>query len=674
MMEYDGSEQQKKSDAERPFEQRDVASSGGPDVMAVLGLGKTGPESQLEEMLFALGDPEWSVRAATLRKLGKLGTQAPVSALIAALKDEHEAVRSAAVRALGNLGRRAPIEPLQAMLPDSSWHVRTACIMALGKQRERVVDEPFIRALRDSDESVRAAAAWALGKQGERAPLAPLVSALQDPAWSVREAAVLALGERGGADVVGPLLTAHIDEDSSVRTAAETTLQQLYPEIEVEKRREEATDDAALDTVFQHLSEVELHGHADTQHLNRNTGSSVPDDEAIDSPAASDGKLLPLRRKTAFSRTIVEPGNGQDQRSAKRSRRRHPVLRVVGQILVAAMLIGIVVSWLGIAHLLRPSPGQIVSTASLVLSTRAVNDIAWSRDGRSLATAENGALWIWDTTRNAQQTPREVPLIGINARVLSLNWSTQNLQAIVMVGGQLQLVHIDNDSAGAPVTLPSLNEQGEPLIAWSANGQHFGIAMKGGDNRVELCDNSGRCQPPVFLDNFTGKITALGLTSDGTEIAAASDDRNSRDKNIQLWNSQGKLSGPFTNPVYRLSMASPIIALAWSPQNNWLAYESNQQQLEVWNRSSANSGYNNLNAPSLSKSIEEATLTWSPDGQHLASVTDGKQVQIWDVVSGNLLYTSAQQKGTIVDLAWSPDGKHLAITSADGMLAVWGIS
>ena len=678
-MEHDGSEQQKNTDAgqTRPAEQGDAANSGASEVMATFGLAKTArlSENQLEDLLFALNDPAWSVRVATLRALGKMGAQAPVAALVTALSDEHEEVRSAAVRALGNLGRRAPIESLQTMLHDDSWHVRTASVMALGKQRERVSSEPFISALHDSDESVRAAAAWALGKQGELAPLNPLVLALQDAAWSVREAAVLALGERGGDGVVGPLLAARMDEDSSVRSAAETTLQQVYPEIGLlaERRRDDALEGTPLETIFQHFSEVELRDHTVTEGLNGSADNEVLEDEEAAQPYDRQEHMRPLRGKRAFSRSLAEPVSGQIHQQTKTGRPRHPMVRIVGQLLVAAVLIGIIVSWASIAHLLRPSTGQLVATASLVLSTRAVNDVAWSHDGRDVATAENGALWIWDTTQNAQQMPREVPLVA-NARVLALNWSAQNPRVIILVGGQLELVQIENDSAGASVLLPRLNAQGDPLVAWSADGQHFAIAAKGGDQRVEFCDADGRCQPPVFLDRLTGNITALALTTDGTEIAAASDNSSSHDKNIQLWNSQGRLSGPFTDVTYHLSMAAPIIALAWSSQNTQLAYESNQQQFAVWNQSSGNNSNNNLNTPSLAAPISQGVLAWSPDGQRLASITDSKQVQIWDVVSGNLLYTSAAQSGTIVDVAWSPDGRHLAITSSDGTLVVWGIS
>ncbi len=678
-MEHDASEQQKNRDSRqtRPFGHNDGANSGASEVMATFGLAKKIhlSEDQLQELLLSLNDPVWSVRVATLRALGKMGTQAPVTALVAALGDEHEAVRSAAVRALGSLGRRAPIEPLQAMLHDNSWHIRTASVMALGKQRERVSCELFIQALHDSDESVRAAAAWALGKQGERAPLNPLVLALQDSAWSVREAAILALGERGGDGVVGPLLAARMDEDSSVRSAAETTLQQVYPEIGMlaERRKDDALDGTTLETVFKQLSEVDFHDHTTTEALNASADNIVLEDEQAAQRYDSHEHSRPLKRKRAFSHSLTEPGSGQLHQQTQGSRQRHPAIRIGGQLLVAAVLIGIIASWAGIAHLLRPSTGQLIATASLVLSTRAVNDVAWSRDGRDLATAENGALWIWDTTQNAQQTPHEVPL-ATNARVLALNWSAQNPRVIILVGGQMELMQIVNDAAGAPVLLPRFNAQGDPLVAWSADGQHFAIGAKGGDRRVEFCDANGSCQPPVVLDGLTGSITALALTADGTEIAVASDDSSSPDKHIQLWNNQGRPSGPFTDVTYRLSMAAPIIALAWSSQNTQLAYESNQQQLAVWNRSSGNNGNNNLNAPSLAAPISQGVLTWSPDGQRLASITGGKQVQIWDIVSGNLLYTSSVQSGAIVDVAWAPDGRHLTVTSADGTLAVWGIS
>ena len=689
-MEHDNrSEQQKNQDAEQAqlSEHIDAANSGVPNVMATLGLGKMTRLSttQIEEIIFDLDHPEWSMRVAALRKLGKLGTQAPVAPIVSVLADEHEAVRSAAVRALGSLGRRTPIEPLLATLNDTSWHVRAASIMALGKQRERVSGEPFIGALSDTDETVRAAAAWALGKQGERAPLAPLVAALHDPAWSVREAAVLALGERGGAGVVGPLLTARMDEDSAVRAAAETTLQQAYPEIEATsaadllQEEDVTTADRRVplfDLPFQSSASVELNANTISQPLNKNARREALDSEEIDSLDGRKEKIFSFKRKAAFSQTIAEPRHEQEQQRTQQSKRRHPVLGIVARGLVAAvLLVGIAVSWLGISHVLRPPAGQIVLTASQDFSTNAVNNIVWSHDGQYLASVgNNGIVSIWNIKSDGQQTPGYVP-IGTNARVLAMNWSSTNLQIVAMVNGQLKLIQIDSAYNTKTFLLPTINTQSNLLVAWSSNGKHFVIATKGGDNRVELCDFSGDCQLPVALNSFSGSITALALSSDGTSIATANDRSGSTDKNIQVWNKQGQLISPFTNPTYRVSMASPIIAITWSPQNDELVYESNQGQLAVWTRGSGiNNGNTTLNNPSPSKPISGAALSWSPDGKRFASVESSKQIQIWDATSGDLLYTSSPLTGPINDLAWSPDENHLALTSADGTLHIWGIS
>ncbi len=135
-----------------------------PTVLSRLGLGEEPAQgdTRVNELVAALGQREWYVRAAAVRKLGRLGERAPVEPLQAALDDEDSSVRAAAVRALGRLAERAPVDRLIVALHDRDWHVRETAALALGSLNGRVPVEPLSAALNDQDVAVRQAAADAL--------------------------------------------------------------------------------------------------------------------------------------------------------------------------------------------------------------------------------------------------------------------------------------------------------------------------------------------------------------------------------------------------------------------------------------------------------------------------------------------------------------------------------
>lgn len=135
-----------------------------PTVLSRLRLGEEPApgDTQVNELVAALGHHEWYVRTAAVRELGRLGERAPIEPLQAALDDEDSSVRAAAVRALGRLAERAPVDRLIAALHDRDWHVRETAALALGSLDGQVPMEPLSAALSDQDVVVRQAAANAL--------------------------------------------------------------------------------------------------------------------------------------------------------------------------------------------------------------------------------------------------------------------------------------------------------------------------------------------------------------------------------------------------------------------------------------------------------------------------------------------------------------------------------
>ncbi len=120
--------------------------------------------------------------------------------------------------------------------------------------------------------------------------------------------------------------------------------------------------------------------------------------------------------------------------------------------------------------------------------------------------------------------------------------------------------------------------------------------------------------------------------------------------------------GEIERNVYKY--ASPINAMAWSPDDNYLAIAANSSTIHIWNTR------NWLLRALLTNMDVVTSLSWSPNGTLLAC-TDDKTLQIWDVRHRKVLY----QPGNLVSGAhnsvlWSPHGNHLALAGSDGSLNI----
>jgi WD40 repeat protein len=151
---------------------------------------------------------------------------------------------------------------------------------------------------------------------------------------------------------------------------------------------------------------------------------------------------------------------------------------------------------------------------------------------------------------------------------------------------------------------------------------------------------------------------------------------------IETWNaSTGQPIKALHNKLvqYRpVSVADEVTALAWSPDNSYLAYlltdgevhilpQKSDQMSDIW----LNYGYSNQSKPF------SGTLSWSANSKYLAASTTAINpvgtITGWDT-TGNQLYTYSGHTQPIYDIAWSSNDKSIASVSKDGTLQIWNTS
>ena len=149
--------------------------------------------------------------------------------------------------------------------------------------------------------------------------------------------------------------------------------------------------------------------------------------------------------------------------------------------------------------------------------------VAWSPDGKSLATASNKTVRLWDTS-TGRETRR---LEGHSSFVRS--------------------------------------------VAWSPDGKTLASAS---DDTVRLWDTSTGSETRRF-EGHSSWVTSVAWGPDGTSLASASNDGTMRLWDISTGRETRRLEGP----------SSRVTSLAWSPDGKSLASASPDKTVRLWDTS-----------------------------------------------------------------------------------------
>lgn len=183
---------------------------------AALALALIGAPSAVDPLISLLKDKDQRVRAAAASALGRLHDPRAVRPLIATLGDENARVRQAVTGGLASLGGPLVLDPLVRALEDPDRQVREVAAAALGRTQDPRAVEPLLAALNDSYVNVQINAARALGSLQEPRALEPLIRLLNDEEIAVRTAAVEALGQMNDPLAVQPLIDLAYREENEV--------------------------------------------------------------------------------------------------------------------------------------------------------------------------------------------------------------------------------------------------------------------------------------------------------------------------------------------------------------------------------------------------------------------------------------------------------------------------
>jgi WD40 repeat protein len=324
--------------------------------------------------------------------------------------------------------------------------------------------------------------------------------------------------------------------------------------------------------------------------------------------------------------------------------------------------------WLYDAADLAAEPRMLTDEAGVV------TDIAFSPDGRTLATTGDLMLALWDVSTGDQlrilSGGYELGTISLLAfspdgRTLAQLANNHLMLWDTTTGNLLPVAESSRFFLASGVTDITFNPEGT-LFAWSdLSGTVYGWNVAA--QKAEF----------VFRETVpTGGFKALTFSPDGKTLVAGGCARIDEDRNCDqggLWFWDVK-----THELRRMLEVTEgriLSELAYSPDGTWLALEGSDSRIILLD---AESGELQQSFPA--RDGWYFRLAFSPNGTRLAvaryddsySPFGDSAVYVWDIAAGAVQYV-IEGTGGVLCMAFSADEKMLASAGYDGIVRLWDI-
>jgi WD40 repeat protein/serine/threonine protein kinase len=284
--------------------------------------------------------------------------------------------------------------------------------------------------------------------------------------------------------------------------------------------------------------------------------------------------------------------------------------------------------------------------------TRKVTSVAWCNGIQQLVSSSlDGTVKFWSTE------PRdETPRLRVDGAVNDLAWSPNGLRIAASSGkGPVKL--LDPNDREPAIVLG--NERSSLSVSWASNGKL--LASGGSDLKVHIWNVDSGAEVGA-LRGSVEPIRSVAWSRHSSALAAVDEDGN-----IIVWNADSEaLLLTLGDPQHRLGLQAFCFAIAWSPDDRYLASAWNDGSVRVHDVESGKQIWNICLHDEITSSV-----AWSIDGKSIASAGGDSMIHICDAATGAIKQTLKGHTTAVMRVAWHPDGDRLASASGDRSVKVW---
>ena len=281
-----------------------------------------------------------------------------------------------------------------------------------------------------------------------------------------------------------------------------------------------------------------------------------------------------------------------------------------------------------------------------------VNGVAFSPDGNTLATASGYTVRLWDVHTHKQLGQ---PLSGHKGYVASVAFSPDG--RTLASGSDDKTVRLWNVRTHKQIGKPLRDHISSVWsIAFSSDGHT--LATAGSDETPSLDLYNVRTHAMIG-DSF-GDAWSLALSRDGHTLATVGSDNT-----VRLWSvrTQTQLGRPIRLP-------SQPQSVAFSPDGRTLAVGSADKTVRLWTVRT----HKPVGQPFRGHTALVSSVAFSPDGETLATGSYDETARLWNVHTQPPLGPALRRHADAVyAVAFSPDGRTLASGSDDHTVRLWSV-
>ncbi len=339
---------------------------------------------------------------------------------------------------------------------------------------------------------------------------------------------------------------------------------------------------------------------------------------------------------------------------------------------------------------------------------------SFSPDGRRIATAsEDGTVRVWSIDGSGEPLVLRGPerRDDFEGRMLRMvwdvAWSPDGRQiASAWEDGKVRIWNVASGEVGA--TLKGHRDKVRS-VAYSPDGRLIVTASRDGTARIWNADAKGKCR---ILKGHGHAVTSAEFSPGGSRILTASSDRTAR-----IWNADGE-----GEPLVVYDHEDSVSSAAWSPDGRYVVTASDDGKAQVWMADGATShlvlkgherwvrsaawspdgrrivtasGDGTLRVWRFEDTGETilgghrgavTSAAWSPDGERIATGSVDGLVRVWSADGSGAPLTfgnrrikkELEQKKAFLrsgdpvhSVAFGPGGARVAAGHRDGTIRIW---
>ena len=285
--------------------------------------------------------------------------------------------------------------------------------------------------------------------------------------------------------------------------------------------------------------------------------------------------------------------------------------------------------------------------------------IEWSPNGRTVVVGDSGGkVRFWNAATGSKKHE-----VGEHSESVSnIAWSPDG-KFVATASGDATSCLIDAETGEVARKITSIQTRGTARPGFSADGKFMAYSCR--DKTIRIWDLE-KCQQAsvISLPSNLKYITAIKWSPDATKIAVIAHEQGA----IRIVDAKSGVVSTTLGSEY-----SRLYGLAWSPDSSKLfASEGPRERggtgkIQAWDVAESKA----LFSLTDKKISTHYGLAMAPDGKILASTASSGRVHLWSLADQKLIRTIPADDRSVRYIAFSPDGKKLASCGDEKIVKIW---